>query len=209
MSRRASNRRASCRRDDGFSLLELLASLAVLALLGTLVMGSADTGRRAWRAVSAIEDAEAVAAGETVLAAWIGQAMPLRRDSGRGGEPVFAGEPDRLRFAIGLDRGPDGPGLYEVTVGLDERAALVVVAATHLGGGQEASRPAAVSGFAPGARRLRLRYFGALGRDAQPAWSERWTGQDRLPELVSLAVDFADGRQWNDIVVSPRLAAKK
>jgi len=44
-------------------------------------------------------------------------------------------------------------------------------------------------------RRIEFGYFGRANSSAAPGWRTEWVGLDHLPELVSVRIDFEDGRR--------------
>jgi hypothetical protein len=75
--------------------------------------------------------------------------------------------------------------------------ALVLTWRLDLPGADGDAPPAASSLLLGGVRSFRLRYWGAPGRDAEPAWLDAWQGQPRLPGLVSVEIQRSD----NSLVV--------
>jgi hypothetical protein len=56
---------------------------------------------------------------------------------------------------------------------------------------------------------MRIRYFGSLRDGDDPGWRDAWPAPDRLPDLVTLELAFADGdpRRWPALSVAPKRAA--
>jgi general secretion pathway protein I len=97
-------------REAGFSLIEMLAALAVLAIAGVALMNALTTGVRA--AAMAEDAALAGLAAENVLAAELAQARG-RAPGDRAGPYEIAGR--RYDWRIETDPAGD-PGLLQVTV---------------------------------------------------------------------------------------------
>jgi hypothetical protein len=58
-----------------------------------------------------------------------------------------------------------------------------------------------------GIDRLAMQYYGAPAPDQPAAWQDRWTGGDRLPDLV--AITFTTGTGPERMVVPLRLAGTR
>jgi general secretion pathway protein J len=51
---------------------------------------------------------------------------------------------------------------------------------------------------------LSFRYFGSPEEDSAPVWREDWSGAERLPALIELAVEPDAGPRWPAIVAAVR-----
>jgi hypothetical protein len=71
------------------------------------------------------------------------------------------------------------------------------------------------SGHAPvlidNVTQLAIRYFGKPERAAEPRWLDEWRGQNMLPHLIAIDVQFASGdpRAWAPFIVELRLASRQ
>ena len=57
--------------------------------------------------------------------------------------------------------------------------------------GQSPTRVVALSGV----REIRFSYFGSLKPAGPPGWQTDWFRAERLPDLVSIRIDFEDARR--------------
>jgi general secretion pathway protein J len=55
-------------------------------------------------------------------------------------------------------------------------------------------------------RSLSFAYFGVAGPKQRPAWLDRWSERDGLPQLIRMRLILANGTQGPDLIVAPRLA---
>ena len=188
---------------SGFTLLELLVAMAILALLAATLAGGMRFGLRAWEAgQQAADRLEAPTAVQSLLRRQIEQAYPMLA---RVGEPVivFEGERQRLRFLTHLPPRLGVPGLADVALSYrhDPRAGGELLMAWQPLG--ERDRPAESHSVLNGIDALSFAYYGGETRTSPPEWRNNWTGAGFLPTLVRLQVRFRDGRVWPDLVVAP------
>ncbi len=204
------NRRAA----RGFTLLELLVALAVLGLLMTSTFGGLRFASRAWSKVAARSDATDDLAARNLLRGTIAQAYPGFVAADLTDRTVaFDGAVDGLAFLAPLPEAIAagvGARLHFFAAPRGEARALFM--AWHF------DLPAAGTGEAlpdqqvmllDRVRSVRFDYYGASEESGGAAWQASWSGQQRLPELVRVHVDFADQAHpaWPDLVVGPRPTA--
>lgn len=182
---------APCRhhRDAGFTLIELIVALAILALLASMFPGAFAVGQRAWETVRRVERLDADAAARAFVEQRLMEALPVRvADAGGVRHSGFRGEARRISFIAPSASGPAGGGLYQYVLSGErtgDRDALVLV-----------QRPvSAAASLAPadaprvlreGLAGLRFRYFGRHDDDQERRWHDGWPDGDRLPELVEI-----------------------
>jgi general secretion pathway protein J len=192
----------TARRSSGFTLIEVLVALAILAVFATF----------AWRATASLVE------GETQLAAesrrWQGLDALFARIEG----DVRAAVPRAVRVPGGREPawtgsiGPDGqssfaftraggdtaePGAEGIRIGYLLRGDTVLIRywpRLDRGAGAE---PVAYA-LADGIARLEVRYA-----DDDGAWTDRWPPDRRegLPRAIALAVTLADGARLERLMV--------
>lgn len=188
----------------GFTLLELLVSMALLGLLGLLLggafhMATTHVGRRQ----EALDRSAELVATEAFLRERLAAAIPAVPQGWGEGAVLFDGEADGLSFvAPAPDSVPAGGFLVYTIVHADD--GLVLRWRPYDGTVPEG--PGTDTLLLPGVREARFAYHGARDGDA-PAWHGRWKEQPALPALVRLALTDGDGRPLPDLVVAPRVGA--
>ncbi|MEH2526179.1 MULTISPECIES: prepilin-type N-terminal cleavage/methylation domain-containing protein [unclassified Bradyrhizobium] len=183
--------------EQGLTLIELLLSLAILAILTGFLAGGLSMGRRAFAVDRASEIGSETSAAIQTIAALVGAALPVRFDG--------AGTKDAIGF--------DGRGEAIVFVGLSEGRSLrggphkivlrrsggdIVADFVPLTGARSKDSlepaPARVVVLS-GVREIRIGYFGTVDPKVKPAWRSDWIRAERLPDLVSIRIEFEDERR--------------
>jgi general secretion pathway protein J len=177
-------------RDAGFSLIELLIALAIIAMLLVMVPGTLRLGRRAWETPGQMND-NAGAAALAFATERLKGAMPVYTTDTIGLPSLnFSGSEISLGFIADLAIGPQGGGLYRIEAGPDH-------ATGQLGVRLSLYRPSAIAAKAdslPGEWRdispayasLAFRYYGSPKPGQPPQWQANWPRRDRLPDLVDV-----------------------
>ncbi len=188
----ASRQRAG---EQGFSLIEMLVSLVILALILALLPGAFRLTRQVWTATAMLDRDSGRDAGLDFLETRLAEAMPLF-EPGKAGlvNILFGGSKDGVRFVAPSRNGPAGGGIYRYSIELRPRdgapSALVAQVAPYLGPpAQGASAPAAEEQvLADDVTNAEFRYFGRHELRQAPTWQEQWKRTDALPDLVELNI---------------------
>lgn len=192
-------------KDAGFTLLELLISMTLLALLSLVLFGGFRFGTRAWdRAETSTANGNEIRRAQDAIASALSRAYP-EMDVSKPLDPhiYFSGEAGSVTF-LGPDRGREG-GLA-VMVLSRQGDTLMMTTTPELArdpARQTVSRKLLdhVSGFD-------LAYFGAPNPQDPPRWYASWHDRSRLPKLVRVRADLGAARPgWTELVVTPRIAA--
>jgi general secretion pathway protein J len=183
------------KRSAGFSLLEVLVALSLLALIMAAMPSVVQLARRAWESSQAIDAAGSQQIATRFLRDRIAQAMPLAQKRADGSAPVlFEGAADRVTFVAPSIDGPPGTGLFIFD--------LIASGAT---GGQKSVllrwrpyRPTmegngGIEGAGErvvleGVTTFGLRYFGRQTATGVRGWSDVWPRASSMPELVELRI---------------------
>jgi general secretion pathway protein J len=197
----------------GFTLLELLVVTGLLALLSVLVFGGVRFGSLSWaHAERRRLDTADMTAVMSVLREAIDRAYPEFATRALNDRTVaFEGSPDVLALIAPLPAAIEAGVLARETffVAPDTagRPALFM--------GWRLDLPAADDGTLPPEHRVMLidhvrhvmfRYFGPVTPGRPVDWLDRWSGRDRLPDLVRVHIerDGPASQPWPDLIAEPK-----
>lgn len=186
------------RTERGLTLIELLISIALLALLTGFLAGGLSMARRAFAADrTSAADGEAHAGIQT-LSDVIASALAVRGNTAsQSGFTMFEGRQDAMAF-VGLSEGRGLPGgLYRV--GLRQEGDDLIVdflawASAVPDTPDRDVRPSKVA-VLRGVRAIRLGYFGSPALTGVSQWHDNWAKAEQLPKLVSIKIEFEDERR--------------
>jgi general secretion pathway protein J len=186
------------RGEQGLTLIELLLALAILALLTGFLAGGLSIGRRAFDADRTSEISSETDAAIQVISSLIGSALPARAGTANQKSGImFDGRQQTMSF-VGLSEGRSlrgGPHAISLRRSGENLVVDVVVGSSPEAAGEASgSTPTRVVALS-GVREIRFSYFGSLNPSAPPGWQAEWFRTERLPDLVSIQIDFEDARR--------------
>ena len=192
--------------DNGFTLLETLVAITLLAFLSVALVAGMRFGTRIWdKAETADLDGNAVRAAEKRVAENLARIYPkLLVVNATDSTIDFTGGPQRMEFLSTADR-PDGQ-MTRVALSAandDQGLAMELDARPELarsGGTQEV--------LLRHLRSIDFAYFGASGDEKTPAWHTSWQHEKTLPLLVRIRAATPHANvTWSEMVVRPKIAA--
>ena len=189
----------------GFTLVEMLVALTLLALLTVLLASLVTTGRRAAAAGEArLDDAAQLVLAESFIREQLGGMLPVALPG--AGRIAFDGRPDGIAF-IGLPPAALAPGgFHHLSLAVEATATGQILVLRWMplsGGGAADARPTVLLDRL---ERVDFAYYGALDDASPPQWWEEWHSPTRLPSAIRLHFLFRDQRSVPDLVATIHLA---
>ncbi len=201
------------RDQRGFTLIEILLALVLLALLMTAAYaGFSASNRAVQRGEAAIDATNKVRVTQQLLRRQIGQALTLAfdQDSGTSTPILIQGSGDELTYVSALPGYLGQGGAYVQRIALESgeggRGRQLVFRHALLNGfdptGSEpwAERPVILL---EDVDRLAIEYRGLDDAGELGEWSDEWEKPDRLPLLLRIAIEFDDSSnlRWPTLTI--------
>ncbi|MDI3262861.1 MAG: prepilin-type N-terminal cleavage/methylation domain-containing protein [Fulvimonas sp.] len=197
----------------GFSLLEVLGALALLALLLLGVYAGIRTATQSVRAgTAAIDRLDRIRAAQAFLRRELAQAMaqPIGRDE-RGDALYFSGNAHELRFVAPLPGylGKRGPQLQTLTLVDDGHGGqrLEIRFAALATGGEAAPAQGRTEVLLEGVHEGAFAYRGVDARGQPGDWQSDWPDGRLLPALVRIELKAPAPEHWPPLVAPLRVDA--
>jgi len=200
---------------SGFTLLELMVALTLLALLSAVLFGSLRlAGRSTEGGEAKAEASSSMRLAQEFLRTNLEAQHPLRMRKMVDWPLLFQGAKGELRYAADLPARVAGGGIWYYRLAIrseDPRSPLTLervapdLAADALPDFSGADRSVLAEGIAS----LTLGYF---GRDPDslpgvaPTWRDHWEDTQQLPLVIRIDVQPKDGPAWPTLYVTPRAA---
>ena len=186
-----------CSPDAGFTLLELLVSLVLIALLMVAMPAALQLAKRTQSTAIQLDRQATTEAAASFIEQRLAEATAIydRGDDGRL-HVIFRGQPGLLAFIAPVTVTTAQSGLarlqFEIGTDTDGRSGLVMTWSLWRPpaiADQSDTNPVAQSRLLiPAATQFELRYFGAASASQKPEWTETWTRMDAIPDLIEFRI---------------------
>lgn len=205
------------RTEHGFTLIEVLVSLALVSIIVVMVLAAVQGSVRAIESAQRKSREVAIGSVQFALRGLLAEARPFNASQDPfANTNIIEGGPGQLTFVTSFAPGgqygglhttlvaampSQTPGTYDLVVEqtvlrASGRGATVLAVDPH-----RATILKDIAGFSLG-------YFGRPDREGKLGWYGSWVSANRLPSLVQVDVRFppGDGRTWPPLVVAIRMA---
>jgi prepilin-type N-terminal cleavage/methylation domain-containing protein len=194
----------------GFTLVELLIAMVLLAFLTAMLAGGLDVATRRYQSqYDRLERAQRVLLVQNFLRAQLAGARRVSDPAGSARANAFDGAPQGVRFVATGPESVNAGGLADLAVEFapeakDTRGALVVRWRPFGAANAAASRD---SVLLDRVRRLDFAYFGTAASNEAPDWHPTWQKIAGLPSLVRLSLEFDDGETMPELFIAVETSA--
>jgi general secretion pathway protein J len=190
----------------GFTLIEVLVALALFALVGTILIESLRVGAHAWQHVTrSANQGDEITRAQEFLRLRLESIVPPAVTDSHASTVALAGESDSLEF---LSATHDDAAMtrYQVRKApapshdIEIRYRRVIEKAAGLEAQQWSAEP-----LVGNAVTLSFQYWD--DQVSPGIWVDHWTSATKLPRLVEVDIQFADGdrRRWPLFFAEPRM----
>lgn len=198
-------RTAPVERDAGFTLVEVLVSLAILTVLLSLLGGQLGLGLQLGEKGRQIAQRDEAVAIRNSIAARLQRAQPVfERHATRGHRLAFTGRSDEISFVVDGEHEGEGGGLERNAILRSPDGSRLILRREPFDPLRGALPGATESVIASGLASFEVRYLEPLDQGRRSAWRDSWQDRASLPLLIEMSVR-ARGWHPEPVVVEPRL----
>ena len=202
-------------RHAGFTLIELVIALTLLALLSAVLFGSLRlAGRSTDSGQAKVEQAASMRLAQDFLRANLEAQHPLRLRRIIEWPLLVRGARDELRYAADLPPRVAGGGIWFYRLAVRSDDARSPLTLERVVPDLSADAPpefadAERSVLAENIAELTLGYYGRdpdAATSVAPSWRDRWDNAQQLPLMIRIDVTPRQGPAWPTLYVTPREA---
>ena len=201
----------------GFTMIELMIALVLLALMSAVLFGSLNlAGRSSDAGTAKAEASSGMRLASEYLRTQLAAQHPQRMRKIQEFPLLFLGDPDQLRYAAPLPGrvGLGGIWYYRLKLAaVAGRQKPSLILERVIPDVSAPDRPdfadAEHSVLADDIKELKFSYYGVntgAGVDEAPTWRDQWDDQQLLPQLIRVDVTPEQGAAWPTLVIAPREA---
>ncbi len=182
--------------EHGFTLIETIVSIMLLALVVAFLPGLLQLGTRAMQSRAELDAISAAGPARQFIAQQLSSAASvLQRGSEGRLQPAFDGRRDELDFVAPASLGAQQTGMQHYRIGLvtsgdgsaaSRRSLSVAIRPYALQGATQATSSVLLRDVT----KLSFRYFGRRSGEDGPRWHDEWNSENALPQLVEMQVGF-------------------
>jgi general secretion pathway protein J len=193
----------------GFTLIEVLVALALMAALVAIVGGGLRLGARTWGAAqAAVARTEDIATTYALMRRLIERAYPLAWGTPDEKSYAFEGGPKVLRFVALLPAYPGLPGPYFVGFRAEKegKTEILRLSLVPFSTDEDATRqapPIEDIVLVDGPLEVAFSYWGDHDETGTPRWGDRWDNRETLPTRIRIDLGSGEtGAGWPTLTMA-------
>ena len=193
-------------------MLEVLIGMSLLSVMMLLLFSSLRTCVQNWDAgEKKISEVNQLAVVQKFFKTRLESVFPLE-DNFSAEEKVFSfqGEQESVQFVSAMPASAGRLGLQLFRIELErgtlekgDKIIVTIIPFFPLLEGKEWGDEQVV--IVEKVKKMEFAYFGAEERKDEPKWQKDWLEMEKLPLLISIAIELMNGDVWPEFVVSPRI----
>ncbi|HOD78339.1 MAG TPA: prepilin-type N-terminal cleavage/methylation domain-containing protein [Syntrophorhabdus sp.] len=172
-------------RNSGFTLLELIISITLVAIIVLIVAGAASLGYRSFSSgEKKLNEIERLRASLIIIDAQIQSGVPLTLEDGGVKQYYFVGEKDSLKFSTNhsIWGGQKGYVIVSYKVETDDQGKKRLIASEYKVGMENQKETRLLEGF----KEITFDYYRQDAVDEEGEWVTQWEDEEMMPTRIRL-----------------------
>lgn len=196
--------RATAGASDGFALIEALASLVIVGMIGLMLFAGIGTGARVWEHIDSRQAGrEAVDSAQSTLRDRIEQIYPATLYDKNPAYIDFSGHVNHIVFIASPPQSGRPAPLRRYGLFLNTAGQLILTSVSDVAPQTDTVINQVIL---RGVQGMEVAYFGSTQPDFTRRWRPTWDDEAALPSAIRIRLTFEPGdrRPWPDLIVHPR-----
>jgi general secretion pathway protein J len=194
---------------QGFTLIEVLVALALMAMIATILIVSLQIGGHTWQRVTrSTTHSDDIARAQAFLREHLSALYPAERQDSSGERPAFLLSDGRSVEFTSYAPYSAAAGMLRYRILVAARSGLLEVESRvdTFGSSDFVGTDWAAEGLVSHVSSFAI-HFWAQPPDEPGQWVDQWTDTAHIPPLVKIDVGFppGDNRRWPSLYIAPRV----